>query len=231
MMVARRDQSGVRMSVQPVSGSDVRVRILDIAANAFMRRGFSATTIDDIADEVGATKGLIYYHFRSKLDIFLAVYEEGMRRVSARVAPLAGLPGSGRVRLTAMSIAHVENLMTDLGYHNVIHQGVREQTSAALKAHHRDQLLALNELRSDYETLFGDVVADGMSDGSLRPLDGRLVTRTLLSNLNAVDMWYHPIDGQTDHDIRALATRIVDIVIGGVAAGAVSSTEEREDAQ
>ena len=205
------------MSVQPVSGADTRVRILDVAANAFMQRGFSATTIDDIADEVGATKGLIYYHFRSKFDIFLAVYEEGMRRVSARVAPLADLPGSGRERLVAMSVAHLENLMTDLGYHNVIHQGVREQTSAALKAHHRDQLLALNELRSDYETLFGDVVGDGMADGSLRASDRRLVTRTLLSNLNAVDMWYHPIAGQGQTDIRSLAMKIVDILIGGIA--------------
>jgi len=217
------------MSVQPVSGTDVRVRILDIAANAFMQRGFSATTIDDIADEVGATKGLIYYHFRSKFDIFLAVYEEGMRRVSARVAPLSDRPGSGRERLAAMSIAHLENLMTDLGYHNVIHQGVREQTSAALKAHHRDQLLALNELRSDYETLFGNVVSDGMADGSLRVSDRRLVTRTLLSNLNAVDMWYHPVSGQGHDDIRSLATKIVDILIGGIAGD--SSTENPVDSE
>jgi AcrR family transcriptional regulator len=45
---------------------------------------------------VGATKGLVYYHFRSKFDIFLAVYGEGMRRVRERVEPYAEGAGTGR---------------------------------------------------------------------------------------------------------------------------------------
>ena len=64
------------MSASPEEASDARSRILDAAAEAFMASGFANATIDDIAREVGATKGLVYYHFRSKFDIFLAVYEE-----------------------------------------------------------------------------------------------------------------------------------------------------------
>src|SRR5262245_29473520 len=98
-------------------GVDARARILDAAAEAFMDRGFGGTTIDDIARDVQATKGLVYYHFRSKFDIFLAVYGEAMRRVRERVEPFAESPGSARDRLTAMSIAHLLNLMEDLPFH------------------------------------------------------------------------------------------------------------------
>ncbi|WP_229796251.1 helix-turn-helix domain-containing protein, partial [Saccharothrix coeruleofusca] len=63
------------MSASPELEPDARSRILDAAAEAFMAHGFANATIDDIAREVGATKGLVYYHFRSKFDIFLAVYE------------------------------------------------------------------------------------------------------------------------------------------------------------
>lgn len=212
-----RSEEGVEVSASAELEIDVKTRILDAAADAFMVHGFANTTIDDIADQVGATKGLIYYHFRSKFDIFLAVYEDGMRRVRERVEPHAGGPGSGRERLTAMSIAHLENLMTELGYHHVVHQGVRYQASTALKARQRDALAALNELRRDYEQMFRRVVAEGIGDGSLRVVDESLATRTLLSNLNAVDMWYRKIDGQTADEINALARNVVDLLVGGMA--------------
>jgi AcrR family transcriptional regulator len=205
------------VSASPAVASEVRQRILDAAAEAFMADGFANATIDDIAREVGATKGLVYYHFRSKFDIFLAVYEEGMRRVRERVEPHARGAGTGRDRLVAMSVAHLLNLMEDLAYHHVVHQAVRDQRSAALKVRQRDALTALNELRSDYERLFRDVVTEGIADGSLREVDPALAARTLLSNLNAVDMWFHRRRGQPADELHALAARIVDLLIGGLA--------------
>lgn len=206
------------MSASPDATSDARRRILDAAAEAFMRSGFANTTIDDIAHDVGATKGLVYYHFRSKFDIFLAVYEEGMRRVRERVEPHADGHPTGRDRLVAMSVAHELNLMEDLAYHHVVHQAVRGEMSTALKARQRDALLALNELRGDYERMFRRVVAQGVDDGSLRRVDATLATRVLLSNLNAVDAWYRRVDGQSAADVHDLARRVVDLLIGGLAA-------------
>ena len=59
------------MTKSPELYMSIREKILDAAAAAFTRRGFSKTTMDDIAKSVGATKGLIYYHFPSKFDIYL----------------------------------------------------------------------------------------------------------------------------------------------------------------
>ncbi|WP_329048524.1 TetR/AcrR family transcriptional regulator [Amycolatopsis sp. NBC_01488] len=205
------------MSATPEYEPDARRRILDAAAEAFMAHGFANATIDDIAREVGATKGLVYYHFRSKFDIFLAVYEEAMGRVRDRVELHAHGAGTGRDRLVAMAVAHLVNLMTDLAYHHVVHQAVRGQVAVALKTRQRDALQQLNELRSDYEQLFRGVLADGVADGSLRAVDESLATRTLLSNLNAVDTWYHRVDGQAAAEIEALARRIVDLLVGGLA--------------
>jgi AcrR family transcriptional regulator len=205
------------VSASPEIEPDARARILDAAAEAFMRAGYASATIDDIAREVGATKGLIYYHFRSKFDLALAVYEEAMHRVRRRVEPLADGPGTGRDRLVAMAVAHEVNLMADLAYHNVVHQAVRGEMHTALKTRQRDALLALNQLRSDYERMFRRVVGEGVADGSLRAVEPALATRTLLSNLNAVDTWYRRIDGQSTEEINDLAQRIVDLLIGGLA--------------
>ena len=206
------------MDTRSEADTATKLLILDSAADAFMERGFSSTTIDDIASALGATKGLIYYHFRSKFDVFIAVYQEGMRRARDRVEPYSHGSGTGHERLVAMSVAHLTNLMEDVSYHHVVHQGVRAQASTDLKVRQRDALLSLNELRRDYEHMFRQVVARGVEDGSLRNVDTALAARTLLTSLNAVDVWYRKIDGQSEDEVRELAGRVVDLVIGGIAA-------------
>ncbi|WP_291473937.1 TetR/AcrR family transcriptional regulator [Corynebacterium sp.] len=194
-----------------------RAQILDAAAVVFQSQGFERTTVDDIADRIGATKGRIYYCFRSKFDIYLAVYEAGMNGAFRSVQPLSEGPGTGRDRLTAMSVGHLVNLMTDLGYHDVISQGVIAGRSTALKEHQRQALIELNEVRTRYEGLFRGVVTDGMADGSLCDGDARLATRFLLSSLNSTAMWFRVRENQDAAEIRDLAEQIADQAIGGLA--------------
>ncbi|WP_417287837.1 TetR family transcriptional regulator [Corynebacterium variabile] len=194
-----------------------RAQILDAAAVVFQAEGFERTTIDDIAERIGATKGRIYYYFRSKFDIYLAVYEAGMSGAFLTVEPLSQEPGTGRERLTAMAVRHLVNLMTDPGYHDVISQGVVAGRSTALKEHQRQALIGLNDIRTRYEDLFRGVVTDGMADGSLRAGDARLATRFLLSSLNSTAMWFRVREKQDASEIRDLAEQLVGQAIGGLA--------------
>ncbi|KXP04870.1 TetR/AcrR family transcriptional regulator [Tsukamurella tyrosinosolvens] len=193
-----------------------RTTILDVAAEVFQQQGFSRATIDDIAEGIGATKGRVYYYFRSKFDIYLAVYEHGMRLVRDAVEPLAEGPGTGRDRLIAMCEAHAENLMSNLSYHNAIHQGIHRRTTPALKARQAQQLAELNRIRHDYETMFRRVVIDGVSDGTLRDEDPQLTARMLLSSLNSIDSWFSTRPGQSAEELRDLAARITSMLISGL---------------
>src|SRR5579875_3266469 len=49
-----------------------RERILEEAVKLFYERGFSGTTLDDIAGKLGVTKPFIYTHFRSKVELLEA---------------------------------------------------------------------------------------------------------------------------------------------------------------
>lgn len=62
-----------------------RAQLLDAAAHLFSERGFHATSMRDIAKAVGMLSGSIYYHFESKEEMLLAVYEEGKRRIADEV--------------------------------------------------------------------------------------------------------------------------------------------------
>jgi AcrR family transcriptional regulator len=50
-------------------------RILDSALSLMVSRGFNATTVDDIAKNVGLTKGAVYFHFKNKTAILMALLD------------------------------------------------------------------------------------------------------------------------------------------------------------
>lgn len=55
-------------------GASTRRRILDTALQLFTEQGFDATTLQEIADRLGFTKAAIYYYYRSKEDILMALH-------------------------------------------------------------------------------------------------------------------------------------------------------------
>ncbi len=57
-----------------------REQILEVAERFFYHRGYQATTVDAIAEELGVTKPFIYYHFENKRDILLHLLERTMSR-------------------------------------------------------------------------------------------------------------------------------------------------------
>lgn len=57
-----------------------RSLLLDAAEEVFAEKGFTAATLDDIANAAGYTKGAIYKHFAAKEDLFLAVSDRYWRR-------------------------------------------------------------------------------------------------------------------------------------------------------
>jgi TetR/AcrR family transcriptional regulator, transcriptional repressor for nem operon len=58
------------MSVKVLSkGEQTRERILDIAQDAVLHKGFAATSIDEIICEAGITKSGFFYHFKDKNDL------------------------------------------------------------------------------------------------------------------------------------------------------------------
>lgn len=54
---------------------ETRNQILDTAERVFSAKGVSRTSLADIADAAGVTRGAIYWHFKNKADVFQAMIE------------------------------------------------------------------------------------------------------------------------------------------------------------
>jgi TetR/AcrR family transcriptional repressor of nem operon len=63
-------------------GVDTRERILDVAEDAVLHKGFAATSIDEIIAAVGITKSGFFYHFRDKSDLAKALLQRYVDRES-----------------------------------------------------------------------------------------------------------------------------------------------------
>ena len=63
--------------------------VLDAARRIFLARGYHAATLEQIADEAGFSKGVVYSQFESKGDLFLALLEARIAQRAAENAKVA----------------------------------------------------------------------------------------------------------------------------------------------
>jgi AcrR family transcriptional regulator len=65
---------------------ETRRRLLEAAGGLFLHRGYEATSIEDVAEAAGFTRGAVYSNFRDKEDLFVAFLAERMAEEAAEVA-------------------------------------------------------------------------------------------------------------------------------------------------
>jgi AcrR family transcriptional regulator len=73
-----------------------RQELVTAAEACFVSRGFHASSVDEVAERAGYTKGAVYSNFASKEDLFFAVYERRVEQVLTEVVP--GLRQAGAER-------------------------------------------------------------------------------------------------------------------------------------
>src|SRR5262245_61987727 len=87
-----------------------RRRILDAGLRVFSTRGYEGASMDDIALELEATKGLLYYYFRSKEQLLRAVLQEHPLRLGIETLE-RGLPaGDLRTALTDVALLSLREM-------------------------------------------------------------------------------------------------------------------------
>ena len=172
-------------------------QLLDEAARLFGAQGFHGTSIRDIVRAVDMLPGSIYYHFATKDLLLLAVYAEGVRRISERVEASVAVKSDPWGRLEAACVAHLEAVLEESGYAQVV---IRVRPTDVPSATGQ-----LNELRDSYEQLFVRLVdALPMAHG----VDRRGVRLLLLGALNWTQTWYRP--GR--HTPRSIARYFVKLL-------------------
>ena len=80
---------------------DTRQKLLDVAVGLISRHGFAGTSLQMIADEIGFTKAAIYYHFKTRDQLLIALMEPLLKQIR-RVVETAESQRTPRTQMDAM---------------------------------------------------------------------------------------------------------------------------------
>ena len=87
-----------------------RTEIVDAAARVFSRKGFNGASMDDIVQETGVSKGLLYWYFKGKDAIIITLMERLLGPEIRRVQALADTAGPARDRLLGFADSTVRDI-------------------------------------------------------------------------------------------------------------------------
>ena len=83
-----------------------REQLLDVALEVFAGQGFHGTSMNDIAEAAGVTKPVLYQHFDSKRDLYLALLEEVGNQLIGAIAKATGEAPDGKAQTEAGILAY-----------------------------------------------------------------------------------------------------------------------------
>ena len=179
--------------------------VLRRAVELFNRQGYDATSMGDLAAELGLTKSAIYHHVPSKEHLLAAALDEALDALTGAIDGAAH-PGarSAADRLRTAVRASVEVLVEHL-----------PAVTLLLRVHgNSDVELAALERRRAIDDKLAALVRAAATEGAVRadvPPD--LVSRLLFGMVNSLVEWYSP-GGPLDVD--TLARSVADLAFDGL---------------
>jgi AcrR family transcriptional regulator len=92
-----------------------RIQLLDAASEVFASKGYHAAAMDEIADAAGVSKPVLYQHFPSKLDLYLALLDQSCERLAEVVEEALASTDDNSDRVIATVAAFYEFVSSESG--------------------------------------------------------------------------------------------------------------------
>ncbi len=156
-----------------MSETDIKNLIVESATKFFSRYGFHKTTMDEIAKNIHRAKGVLYYYFKSKEELFNEVLKQELSYVKTE---LSKITGSGKDSLTIIKkyfLTRLKLLSTAVNYHET------------LKADFFEKYSFVKDVRDDFTEFEYNQLNRILKKGKK---EGYLYTRNIDSTVNAVLM-------------------------------------------
>lgn len=156
--------------------------ILSAAAKLFSERGYAATTIDAITDELSASKRAIYDHFASKSEILVEICEQAVRFSVELAERAVRAPGDPAARLDM-----VARDFTRIVIENQDYIAISSREMKFLPEESRRRILRMQER---FDRILGAILAEGAAQGQFALADPALAALAISGMIIWVHRWY-----------------------------------------
>jgi TetR/AcrR family transcriptional regulator, cholesterol catabolism regulator len=181
---------------------ETRRAIIDSALKLFGQKGYAVTSVQEIADAAGVTKGAFYHHFESKEDLLRLIHDEFLDYQLAILRMALDADEDAAVRLRQLLEALLASTAQYLANVTVFYLERRNFTGAQYKA--------VKRKRDEFDRLFLQVLERGIAEGKFRSdLDARIISFGILGMCAWVHQWYRPGGRYSAEEIADIFSQIV----------------------
>lgn len=138
-----------------------REQLIDVATKLFAKTGYEATTTAAIAEAAGVTEPILYRHFKSKQELFVAIVREVSIETLKQWQAMIGTVTDPAEKLRVISAAMPEHFRRLTDQYHVLH-------GALATSRDKKVITVMREHYQQIEDFFGRIVADGQKSGSFR---------------------------------------------------------------
>lgn len=164
--------------------SSRKIQIESAATLMFRQKGYTASSMRDLASALGIEAASLYSHVKSK--------EEILQKICFRIAMnfLEGLQivldrkNDALNTLREAIIMHCQVMTRDVSASAVFWNEWKHLSGQSAED--------FKKMKDGYENAFVELIEDGIKNGVLRETDSRFTTMSILSSLNCIHTWYRP---------------------------------------
>ena len=182
-----------------------RNELIETAAQVFRQKGYHGASMEDIAAAVKLRKASLYHHFSSKQEILLEILDRALQLLLEKISAITEQNISADKKLRLMIRQYLQILAENVDLAAVL---LFEHRALERRQHARHILS-----RDKFESLWKDVVAEGVSKKIFKCDDPSMAVRALLGQLNWTITWYSP-DG--DKSIEEIADDYSNLLLNGL---------------
>lgn len=187
-------------------GKGGRQPAFETAAAIFAGKGYHQTTVDEVAQTIGVAKGTIYYHFKNKEELYLALLREGIdlfkRRLEEAVAGAAA-PREKIKNIVASQLKFYEEEK------DLVFLFLKELCGTDLR---RETLAGM---LSECLAIIRGAVEEGIEDGAFRAVDPEITTYSLFGMVTITALHYLTYSRPVPH--AAVSRQVEQIFFEGTA--------------
>jgi len=183
-----------------------REAVLQTAAQLFLEKSYSRTSMNDVAVRLHITKPALYHYFRNKEEILIECHRVGASLIEEILGEVAAHCGTGLEKVEAF-IRSYANLMT-VNFGRCVMRLDEGDLSPGAFADVRSYKRKIDRRLRAF-------IQEGIADGSIAACDPKLAAFAIAGALNWICVWYEPRGPLSPEEI---ATQFVRTLTRGLAA-------------
>ncbi len=193
--------------------ASVKDAVRTAAVELFARDGFANTSVQQIVDAAGVTKGAMYHYFRSKDDLLFGIYEHLLTLQGERLAAIVATRDSTAQKLRSACVDVIETSIEFLAEGTVFFRSAHMLPA--------EKQLEVKHRRRAYNDQFAALVEAGQHEGIYRTdIPRAVLVANFFSDLHYLPQWYS-VDGPEDGNLIAL--QLTDLFLTGISTTQLSS--------